>query len=192
MLELKAALATAWSALTSPVGRIVAASLAVLLALLAVHHHGYRAGESHQKAVYAAAMVKAQAHVAKIEKDSAQISAKAQADNAAANARIAALTLNLQSKVKTYVTPEADRRCVIPAGYVRLRDAAGTGLPVVPGPAGQPVDADSGLALSDLAANDIVNAASFNILLEEVKAWRGWYVAQADLWSKNIKASPMH
>jgi hypothetical protein len=86
--------------------------------------------------------------------------------------------------VKTYVTPEADRRCVIPAGYVRLRDAAGAGVAVVPPAAGQSVDADSGLALSDLAENDIANAASFNLLLTEVKAWRGWYGAQTALFAR--------
>lgn len=88
-----------------------------------------------------------------------------------------------------YVTAEADRRCVVPDGYVRLRDAAGAGLPVVPPAAGGSVDADTGLVLSDLAANDLVNAAAFNACVAEVKAWRGWYPRQADLWSGSISAN---
>lgn len=54
--------------------------------------------------------------------------------------------------------------------------------------AGQSLDADSGLVLSDLAANDLVNAAAFRTAVQEVIAWRSWHAAQAALWSKNIKA----
>ncbi|PLR25053.1 hypothetical protein SGCZBJ_12515 [Caulobacter zeae] len=119
--------------------------------------------------------------VAKVEKGGVEISADVAGELAAAQGRIAALTAQLKEKVPAYVTAEADRRCVVPDGYVRLRDAAGAGLSVVPPAAGGSVDADTGLVLSDLAANDLVNAAAFNACVAEVKAWRGWYPRQAAL-----------
>jgi hypothetical protein len=152
---------------------------------------GHRDGVQAEIADEAARTANAQRAVARVEKVGASISADVAGDLAAAQARIAVLTAQLQQKAQTYVTTEADRRCVIPDGYVRLRDAAGAGLPVVPPGSGGSVDANSGLVLSDLAANDLVNAAAFNRCLAEVTAWRGWYPRQADLWAKDIRAADL-
>jgi len=152
---------------------------------------GHRDGVQAEIADEAARTAKAARAVARVEKAGASISADVAGDLAAAQTRIAVLTSQLQQKVPSYVTTEADSRCVIPDGYVRLRDAAGAGLPVIPlGPGGS-IDANSGLVLSDLASNDLVNAAAFNRCVAEVTAWRGWYPRQADLWTKDIGASDL-
>lgn len=176
-----------WHFLKTPTGRYIAAALAVMLALMFIHADGRKAGVRAERAAQAQRDAEAAKRLAKLEADSAKISAAARRDNDAARVRIAALSLELQQKVPTYVSPQADRRCIVPVGYVRLRDAAGAGVSPVPGSAGQSLDADSGLVLSDLAANDVTNAAAFRTAVEEVKAWRAWYRAQAELWSKNIR-----
>jgi hypothetical protein len=184
---IEAALAL-WRFLSRPPGRYLASALIVMGGLIWVHADGYRAGRAAERQAVAAREIAAARQLARVAQASASISASARADNAAALAQIRTLTLKLQQKVPTYVSPQADRRCVVPVGYVRLRDAAGAGLDPVAPAAGGSLDADSGLVLSDLAENDIANAAAFNAATEEVRAWRAWYARQADLWAKSIRA----
>lgn len=173
----------------TPLGRALAGAAILILLAFLVYRSGVSAGVKAEKAANAKLVAAAMERAAEVSKASDAISKNARTAHEADLARIAELTTKLQQKVTTYVTPQADRRCVIPAGYVRLRDAAGAGLNPVPGAAGGSVDADSGLVLSDLAANDVTNAAAFNTAVAEVKAWRGWYAAQADLWNKNIEVA---
>jgi len=180
-------LASIWAFLKTPVGRWLFGIGGVLVILALIYQGGVSAGVERERAANAKLVAEATARASKFAKVSATISETARRDHAVDLARIADLTTKLQQKAPTYVTSEADRRCVIPAGYVRLRDAAGAGVDPVPPAAGGSVDADSGLVLSDLAANDIVNAAAFHTAVAEVKAWRGWYAAQADLWNTNTK-----
>lgn len=173
----------AWAFLKSPIGRWMAGIAGVLLMLVLIYQGGVSAGVERERAANAKLVAAAMGKADKVAKASSAISKTARDAHDADLVRINDLTAKLQQKVPIYVTPEADRRCVIPAGYVRLRDAAGAGVDPVPSAAGGSVDADSGLVLSDLAANDVTNAAAFNTAVAEVKAWRGWYAAQADLWS---------
>lgn len=168
-------LAAIWSFLKSPIGPWIAVAATVGVLLFAVRAEGFRDGQEAERAVQEGRVKAAMERVTKIEAQAARISQAARANSDAQNAKIAALTADLKSKVSTYVTPQADRRCVIPAGYVRLRDAAGAGVPVAPAASGGPVDANSGLALSDLAANDVHNAGEFNRCVAEVKTWRGFW-----------------
>ncbi|PIB91308.1 hypothetical protein [Caulobacter sp. FWC2] len=178
-----------WSFAKSPLGRRVAVALAVALALWGIHHAGYSAGVKHEQAQYAKALAKAEKKAAETKKKSDAITAKVSTDLATANARIATLSTQLKSEIPRYVTPQADRRCIVSTGYVELRNAAGVGRPAVPEGAGRSLDADSGLVLSDLAENDITNATAFNSAVAEIKAWRDWYTRQADLWKQNYGAS---
>lgn len=180
-------LAKLWAFLKSPIGRWLVGIAGVLVILALIYQGGVSAGVDRERAANAKLVAEAMAQADKAAKASAAISETARRDHAADLARIADLTTKLQQKVPIYVTPEADRRCVIPAGYVRLRDAAGAGVDPVPPAAGGSVDSDSGLVLSDLAENDVTNAAAFHTAIAEVKAWRGWYAAQADLWKANTK-----
>lgn len=188
LLMLKGFGSTLWRFGKSPAGRYILAALAVMLALFLVRAEGHRAGVRAEQAAQGERDAAAGRRIAKLQADSARISRDARTKNDQARADIAALTIKLQQKVPTYVSPQADRRCVVPVGYVRLRDAAGAGVDPVPGTAGGSLDADSGLVLSDLAANDLTNAAAFRTAVDEVKAWRGWYAAQAELRKQTIKA----
>lgn len=177
-----------WRILSRPPGRYIASALVVLAALIWVHADGYRAGQTAERQAAASREVAAARQLGRMTRATAAISARARSEHAAALAQIDTLTLKLQQKVPTYVSREADRRCVVPVGYVRLRNAAGAALDPVAPAAGGSLDADSGLVLSDLSANDVANAAAFNAAIQEVKAWRAWYDLQADLWAKSIRA----
>lgn len=62
-------------------------------------------------------------------------------------------------EVPAHVTPQADARCTVPVGAVRLHDAAARGVPVeaIPAAAGQSDDAASGVALSGLLSAVVAN-----------------------------------
>lgn len=60
-------------------------------------------------------------------------------------------------EIPVYVTPTADAACTVPAGFVRIHDAAAQGTPL-DGPAGDPDAAASGIALSAVAE---VTAANY-------------------------------
>lgn len=162
---------------------LVLATLAAVL--FAVHHKGYQSGVKAREAEHAEALARAEKLVKETSEASDRITAKAKSDLALSLAKIEDLSNQLHKETPRYVSPKADRACVVPAGYVLLRNAAGTGSAPVPESAGRSLDADSGLALSAIAQNDIENGRSFQSAVEEIKAWRSWYGRQAELWEKN-------
>jgi hypothetical protein len=176
-----------WAFLKSPFGQWLCWIGVALLAVVLIYQGGVSAGVDRERAANAKLVAAAMERAVKVSKASDAISKTARETHATDLARINDLTAKLQQKVTRYVTPEADRRCIIPDGYIRLRNAAGAGVDPVPPASGGSIDSDSGLVLSDLARNDVTNAAAFNTAIAEVKAWRGWYATQADLWNKNTK-----
>ncbi len=183
-------IALALTFLRSPLGKFAAIALAVILALWGVHHVGYSVGIKANEARHVKALEKAQKRVLEAEKQGRDITDRERAKLALANQKIDTLTNQLRKELPRYVSPQADRRCTIPAGYVLLRNAAGTGEPPIPGPSGQSLDADSGLALSALAENDIENGRSFQAAIAEIEAWRAWYVQQAETFNATSRAKP--
>lgn len=83
-------------------------------------------------------------------------------------------TQTLLKEVTRYVTPLADSRCVVPAGFVLHHDAAWRGTPVPSAPSGS-VDAPSGISLSRVESVNTENAGACRDLLAEVRGWRRWY-----------------
>jgi hypothetical protein len=73
-------------------------------------------------------------------------------------------------EVPIYVSQAADAQCVIPAGFVRIHDAA-AGLP---GPAGDAYAAPSGIALSTVAETIAVNYADCRANAEQLRALQDW------------------
>ncbi|NEL64910.1 MAG: hypothetical protein G3W72_18335, partial [Xanthomonas perforans] len=62
-------------------------------------------------------------------------------------------------EIPIYVTQKADAACAIPAGFVRLHDAAATGNPAGP-PAGDPDAPAAGITLSAIAGTVADNYTS--------------------------------
>jgi hypothetical protein len=81
-------------------------------------------------------------------------------------------TVYLQGKTITkeipvYVTPEADAACVIPAGFVRIHDAAAGNTAPEP-PAGDPDAPAAGLTLSAVAETVADNYTQYHALGEQL------------------------
>lgn len=108
------------------------------------------------------------------ERDQADATSRIETAAAEAQAEIRTVTRTLIREVPVYVTPDADARCVVPAGFVRVHDAAAAGRPV-PEPAGVADDAPSGLELSAVAAavaenyGDVCQANARQ--LSDLQAW---------------------
>lgn len=82
----------------------------------------------------------------------------------------------LEKEVPVYVTPLADSRCIVPAGFVLHHDAAAAARPAaIPEGPGGLVDADSGLALSTVERTVSENYAACHDAIDEVTEWRRWY-----------------
>lgn len=62
-------------------------------------------------------------------------------------------------EIPVYVTAEADRACTVPAGFVRVHDAAAAGVPP-PEPAGPADAAPAGIALSAVTGTVAENYTS--------------------------------
>jgi hypothetical protein len=132
----------------SPLGKYAMGAVAVLALLAGVWLSGNSNGHKVEKARQQRALKAAVARVAKIDASAAPEKTRAV---------IQWRTRYLTKEVPVYVTPEADRRCIVSRGFVRLYNAAASGLPAVAGAAGGPDDADSGLALSAVAETDVAN-----------------------------------
>lgn len=70
-------------------------------------------------------------------------------------------------EVPVYVSEAADRACAVPAGFVRLHDAAAHNLSP-PGPAGAADEAPAGIALSTVAGTVAANYTSCSANAEQL------------------------
>lgn len=70
-------------------------------------------------------------------------------------------------EIPVYVSAEADRACSVPAGFVRVHDAAAAGVPP-PGPAGAADAAPAGIALSAVAGTVADNYTSCRATREQL------------------------
>jgi hypothetical protein len=82
----------------------------------------------------------------------------------------------VEDRIPEVLTPDVDRKLPLPAGFVRVLDAAWTGDPV--GPA---VDSDgepASVPPSVVAANEAANATSCRAWREQALGWREFYAGQ--------------
>lgn len=107
----------------------------------------------------------------------------AQAD--AKIAEIKTITKTLILKVPEYVSPQADAACVVPRGFVRLHDAAASGVPPVSDPTGQPNDAPSGVAISRVGSTVADNYGTCRVQAAQLEAVQSWIEQQRTLFGKN-------
>ncbi|MGV7167014.1 hypothetical protein ACDI35_05100 [Xanthomonas axonopodis pv. cajani] len=80
-------------------------------------------------------------------------------------------------EIPIYVTQKADAACTIPAGFVRLHDAA-TGNPAGP-PTGDPDAPAAGITLSAVAGTVADNYTSCHATAEQLSALQDWIVLHA-------------
>lgn len=75
----------------------------------------------------------------------------------------------LAKEIPTHVTPKADAACTVPAGFVRLHDAAALDTPLDPG-AGDPDAPAAGLTLSAVAETTADNYATCHAVRAQLMA----------------------
>jgi len=85
-----------------------------------------------------------------------EVTEKASAGRDASRERIRTVFKTIREEVPVYVTREADDRCIVPVGFVRVYDAAAQAQPL-PDTSGEPNDAPSGVPLSAVADTDVAN-----------------------------------
>lgn len=141
---------------------------------------GFVAGWQVQAWRYGAAEAKATGRIVRVIEYRDRATAPIVVHDVQERDRIRYVTQTLVEKVPEYVTPEADARCVVPLGFVRVHDAAAAGLPTVVASADRAHDAPSGVELSTIAATVAGNYGtcnSFRQTLIDLQAWERARVA---------------
>lgn len=161
--------------LKSKAGQYLLGALAVLALLTGLYTLGHHNGVTSEKAAESRRLDAARKAIAKREVKAQAITEHVAADLTKTRTEIVYRTRTLIEKVPTYVPQSADAGCSIPRGFLRLYDAAATGLP---SPSGGPDQTPSGIPLSRVLETDVANLGVGYDYRAEVIAWRGWYSAQ--------------
>lgn len=158
----------------TPFGRWVAIAFACFLILILANRCGHASGVREELAKEAKMQAAAQVQV---QKQAAAQKASADALHAQLDAALAdnaTRTQTLIRKVPTYVTKKADAACTVPTGFVQLWNGGASGQGTAAGPPRGPVEAPSGVALSDVARADAANYGVAYDWRAEALTWRKW------------------
>ena len=119
-----------------------------------------------------ASLTAAAEHATKVQVVSNTVDTK----NTAAQVQIKTVTQTIIEKVPVYVTPEADARCILPVGFVRLFNAAATGSSpdAVPAPPGLADSAPSGVECSVVASTVADNFGKYRSVAAQLNAHIDW------------------
>jgi hypothetical protein len=166
-------------ALFSKLGCTIAGASAVFLAALLI---GAKLEIGHLKSQAAqmrAQVAEADARASKRAQavTTAQAAVTSQVETKAATTlqRERVVTRTITERIPIYVPVEADARCIVPVGFVRVHDAAAVGdLSAVPESAGVADGGPSGLALSDVAEAVADNYGSARQNAGQLKALQDW------------------
>lgn len=164
--------------LTSPIGRGTAAALGALALLVGLYSVGHHNGVMGERGVWQKKADDAATAAREIEAKGGIISAGLQASHEAETTKIEYRTKTLIQRIPEYVPHAVD--CPVNAGAVSVFNAAVVGSEI-PAASGGPVEAPSGLTLSDLTAAAVYNLGVANQALDEAQTWRTWYAEQAKL-----------
>jgi hypothetical protein len=134
-------------------------------------------GASRVSAQWAAEKAKTAAAVAKVETKQTDVSANVEANTIKAKAAVTQKAAVIIKRVPVYVTAKNDAACSINGGFVRVWNAANSGLslPDAPGVAdGQ----TSGVVLSDVASEHARESEYARSLEVTVEGWQEWAAKQ--------------
>lgn len=130
-------------------------------------------GASHVSAQWAAEKAKSAAAAAKVEAKQVDVSANVEASTIKAKAAVAQKAAVIIKKVPVYVTAKNDAACSINGGFVRVWNAANSGLSLPDAPGVSDGQA-SGVVLSDVA-NEHARESEYTRQLEvTVEGWQEW------------------
>ncbi|MBB3923412.1 hypothetical protein [Xanthomonas arboricola] len=148
--------------------------LIILLALIAVLVGGCVWQERRVRAAHTERKQALDAKAAAIaERDSARASTKTVVEYVDRVQIVREAGATITREIPIYVTQKADAACTIPAGFVRLHDAAATGHPA--GPAtGDPDAPAAGITLSGIACTVADNYTSCHATATQLSALQDW------------------
>lgn len=161
----------------------VLAVIAAVLALLWGLHETRRADGAETARKAAVAALEAAQKVSKTVAAQTAVSNAAEQKQIVVQHDIQVQTRTVIQKVPVYVSPEADTRCILPVGFVRLYNAAALGSDpdAVPDPSGRADAAASGIACSTVAEDIADNFGTARSNAEQLKALLGWITDQQAL-----------
>ncbi|WP_311238392.1 MULTISPECIES: hypothetical protein [unclassified Xanthomonas] len=107
------------------------------------------------------------------ERDSARASTKTVVEYVDRVQIVREAGATITREIPIYVTQKADAACAIPAGFVRLHDAAASGNPAGP-PAGDPDAPAAGITLSGIAGTVADNYTSCHATAAQLSALQDW------------------
>ncbi|WP_372168725.1 hypothetical protein [Xanthomonas axonopodis] len=107
------------------------------------------------------------------ERDSARASTKTVVEYVDRVQIVREAGATITREIPIYVTQKADAACAIPAGFVRLHDAAATGNPAGP-PTGDPDAPAAGITLSAAAGTVADNYTSCHATAAQLSTLQDW------------------
>lgn len=176
-------LKTGWEFLLSPIGRWVGVCLLVCGVIWLADSRGHSRGIDEERARWEVAVKKAAAKTAKRETKAANIAADVSKDLVKTKTEIQWRTKKITELVPVYVSPQSDRSCSVPVGFVLLHDAAAAGSASLPPAAGGSLDAPSGVQLSTVSATVSRNYGVGYTWYAEAMSWRTWYAREFTAWN---------
>lgn len=110
-----------------------------------------------------------------VERAQADVTQRVGEQTATRQAETRVVTRTIVQRVPEYVTVEADRKCVLPDGFVSLHDAAAAGdATTLPESAGGAHDAPSEIACSEALRIVVENYGDYHALAAQVTGWQTW------------------
>lgn len=99
--------------------------------------------------------------------------------------QVRVVTRTLIQKVPVYATSQADARCVVSRGFVRLHDQAAAGdLSSLPDSSSEPDDADSGVTISSVGATVVTNYGTCHEAIDKLSGLQEWAREQSAVYDK--------
>lgn len=154
------------------------AGLALAGLALAMVVFGWVKGASHVQAKWDAATQQQSLRIAAAEKAQAEATVQVVTQYVDRVNVVRQAGETLIKEIPIYVTPQADSACIVPRGFVRLHDAAATG--VAPEPAGDADAAAAGVELSAVAGTVASNYTACRENAEQLMALQAWVGAAVD------------
>lgn len=163
-----------WAFAKSPWGKAIGVVLGVALVLLFVNRVGYASGVRAERAKDQKAQAAAAAQVAQQAAAQVKRADELRAQLNTALADNSTRTQTLIQKVPYYVTRKADAACTVNRGFVQLWNGGAGGPGAAAQAPGGPVEAPSGVALSEVARADAANYGVAYDWRAEALTWRAW------------------
>ena len=143
--------------------KLSAVACALLLATWFGHHYAQLKAQ--------ARLAESTRQIAELEKQLGEASAQVVTRYVDRVRTVQGKTSQIIKEVPIYVSASADAQCDVPAGFVRIHDAAASGQPATPGAADA---APSGVALSAIAETVADNYGTCRETAEQLRALQEW------------------